>query len=209
MIKPPLLQRMVVISLGTLISINTLIFGFVLFLPQFFLRQGLTITNSRSPTTLVLSAARWSGCSARRLALSDAIGRTLEHHRRLDYHHHQRATSMRIRRAASDPTIVLSVGFVLIIAIAMSRPRRILSTASITPELFPTEIRLRANELIQHLWPRRCHGSSPFIVGALIASSGLPGVNYWLMIGLVVVEILGGVGTGASSRVLSWRTSRP
>ena len=29
-----------------LITINTLIFGFVIFLPQFFLRQGLTITNS-------------------------------------------------------------------------------------------------------------------------------------------------------------------
>jgi putative MFS transporter len=30
---------------------------------------------------------------------------------------------------------------------------------------------------------------SPFIVGALIASSGLPGV-LWLMIGVVVIQIL-------------------
>src|SRR5215813_1418761 len=45
MAKPPLLQRMIV-GCWVLISINTLIFGFVIFLPQFFLRQGLTITNS-------------------------------------------------------------------------------------------------------------------------------------------------------------------
>jgi putative MFS transporter len=53
--KPPLLQRMIVGS-WVLISINTLIFGFVLFLPQFFLRQGLTIANSLA-YTVVLSAA--------------------------------------------------------------------------------------------------------------------------------------------------------
>src|SRR6202043_2211147 len=59
--KPPLLQRMIVGS-WVLISINTLIFGFVLFLPQFFLRQGLTITNSLA-YTLVLSIASLVGCA--------------------------------------------------------------------------------------------------------------------------------------------------
>src|ERR1043166_9115676 len=47
MLKPPLLQRMIVGS-WVLITINTLIFGFVLFLPQFFLRQGLTIDRKRT-----------------------------------------------------------------------------------------------------------------------------------------------------------------
>src|SRR5215472_8009412 len=70
--KPPLLQRMIVGS-WVLISINTLIFGFVLFLPQFFLRQGLTITNSLA-YTLVLSAGSLVGC-ALGAYLSDAIGR--------------------------------------------------------------------------------------------------------------------------------------
>src|SRR5580658_9549170 len=49
LVKPPLLQRMIVGS-WVLITINTLIFGFVIFLPQFFLRQGLTITNSLAYT---------------------------------------------------------------------------------------------------------------------------------------------------------------
>jgi putative MFS transporter len=72
MLKPPLLQRLIVGS-WVLITINTLIFGFVIFLPQFFLRQGLTIANSLA-YTLVLSIASLVGCACGAY-LSDAIGR--------------------------------------------------------------------------------------------------------------------------------------
>ena len=72
MLKPPLLQRLIVGS-WVLITINTLIFGFVIFLPQFFLRQGLTIASSLA-YTLVLSAGSLVGC-ALGAYLSDAIGR--------------------------------------------------------------------------------------------------------------------------------------
>src|SRR3954451_19782311 len=72
MFKPPLLQRLLV-GCWVLITINTLIFGFVIFLPQFFLRQGLTITNSLA-YTLVLSVGSLVGC-ALGAYLSDAIGR--------------------------------------------------------------------------------------------------------------------------------------
>ena len=53
MFRPPILQRMLVGS-WVLITINTLIFGFVIFLPQFFLRQGLTITSSLSYTVVLV-----------------------------------------------------------------------------------------------------------------------------------------------------------
>src|SRR5882757_7401194 len=53
MFKPPILQRLLV-GCWVLITINTLIFGFVIFLPQFFMRQGLNIANSLA-YTLVLS----------------------------------------------------------------------------------------------------------------------------------------------------------
>src|SRR5207237_3779607 len=72
MLRPPLLQRMIVGS-WVLITINTLIFGFVIFLPQFFLRQGLTITNSLG-YTVVLAGASLVGC-ATGAVLSDSIGR--------------------------------------------------------------------------------------------------------------------------------------
>src|SRR5690349_11417884 len=179
--KPPLLQRMIVGS-WVLISINTLIFGFVLFLPQFFLRQGLTITNSLA-YTVVLSAGSLVGCAVGAYT-SDTIGR--------------RASIIGASivtivagyiyarfNAASDPAIVLSVGFILIVAIYVQTA---ILYGVYPPELFPTEIRLRANGIC-NMFGRGATVVSPFIVGALIASSGLPGV-VWLMIAVVVIQIL-------------------
>jgi putative MFS transporter len=181
MLKPPLLQRMLVGS-WALITINTLIFGFVIFLPQFFLRQGLTIANSLA-YTLVLSAASLVGC-ALGAYLSDAVGRRWSIigasivtiiagyiYARFD--------------AASDPEIVLSVGFVLIVAIYVQTA---ILFGVYTPELFPTEIRLRANGICNTLG-RGATVVSPFIVGSLMASYKLPGV-VWLMIALVVIQIV-------------------
>jgi putative MFS transporter len=181
MIKPPLLQRMIVGS-WVLITINTLIFGFVIFLPQFFLRQGLTITNSLA-YTLVLSAGSLVGC-ALGAYLSDAIGRRMSIisasivtivsgyiYARFD--------------ATADPAIVLSVGFILVVAIYVQTA---ILYGVYTPELFPTEIRLRANGIC-NFFGRGATVVSPFIVGTLMASYKLPGV-VWLMIGLVVVQIL-------------------
>jgi putative MFS transporter len=179
--QPPLLQRMIVGS-WVLISINTLIFGFVLFLPQFFLRQGLTIANSLA-YTVVLSAASLVGCAVGAYT-SDAIGR--------------RASIIGASvvtiiagyiyarfNAGSDPEIVLTVGFILIVSIYVQTA---LLYGVYPPELFPTEIRLRANGIC-NMFGRGATVISPFIVGALIASSGLPGV-LWLMIGVVVIQIL-------------------
>jgi len=181
MFKPPLLQRMIV-GAWVLITINTLIFGFVIFLPQFFLRQGLTITNSLA-YTLVLSAASLVGCALGAYT-SDALGRRMSIigasivtiiagyiYARFD--------------AASDPAIVLSVGFVLVVAIYVQTA---ILYGVYTPELFPTEVRLRANGIC-NMFGRGATVVSPFIVLALMASYKLPGV-IWLMIGLVVVQIL-------------------
>ena len=181
MLRPPLLQRMIVGS-WVLITINTLIFGFVIFLPQFFLRQGLTITNSLG-YTVVLAAASLVGCAVGAWS-SDAIGRRWSIigasvmtivfgyiYARFD--------------AASDPAIVLSVGFVLIVAIYVQTA---LLFGVYTPELFPTEIRLRANGICNTLG-RGATVISPFVVGWLLVHYQLPGV-VGLMIALLVVQII-------------------
>jgi len=179
--KPPLVQRLFV-GCWVLITINTLIFGFVLFLPQFFLRQGLTITNSLA-YTLVLSAGSLVGC-ALGAYLSDAIGRRWSI---IGASVVTIITGFIYARfhAGDDPTIVLSVGFVLIVAIYIQTA---ILFGVYTPELFPTEIRLRANGICNTLG-RGATVVSPFIVGALMASYQLPGV-IWLMIGLVLVQIV-------------------
>jgi putative MFS transporter len=181
MLKPPLLQKMIVGS-WVLITINTLIFGFVIFLPQFFLRQGLTITNSLA-YTMVLAGASLVGCAIGAWS-SDAIGRrpsiigasvatiVLGYiYARFD--------------AASDPTIVLTIGFFLIVAIYVQTA---MLFGVYTPELFPTEIRLRANGICNTLG-RAATVASPFAVGYLMVTYKLPGV-IWLMIALVVIQIV-------------------
>jgi MFS transporter, putative metabolite:H+ symporter len=174
MLRPPLLQRMIVGS-WVLITINTLIFGFVIFLPQFFLRQGLTIANSLA-YTLVLSVASLVGC-ALGAYLWSIIGASIA--TIVSGYIYARFN------AASDPAIVLSVGFVLIVAIYVQTA---ILFGVYTPELFPTEIRLRANGICNTLG-RGATVVSPFIVGSLMASYQLPGV-VWLMIGLVVIQIV-------------------
>jgi putative MFS transporter len=180
MLRPPILQRMIVGS-WVLITINTLIFGFVIFLPQFFLRQGLTIANSLG-YTLMLSVASLAGCALGAWT-SDFIGRRWSI---------IGASVVTIVvgwfyarfNAASDPMTVLIVGAVLIVAIYVQTA---ILFGVYTPELFPTEIRLRANGICNTLG-RGATIISPFVVGYLMVNSGLPGV-LWLMIGLVVVQI--------------------
>jgi len=85
----------------------------------------------------------------------------------------------------SHQWIVLSVGFVLIVAIYVQTA---LLFGVYTPELFPTEIRLRANGICNTLG-RLATVFSPFIVGALLTTYKLPGV-IGLMIGLLIVQIV-------------------
>jgi putative MFS transporter len=181
MVKPPLLQRMIV-GAWVLITINTLIFGFVIFLPQFFLRQGVTITNSLG-YTVVLSAASLVGCAigaytadfiGRRWSIIGASLVTIV------------AGYIYARfNAASDPTEILLVGFVLIVAIYVQTA---ILYGVYTPELFPTEIRLRANGIC-NMFGRGATVASPFVIGYLMTNYQLPGV-IWLMIALVLVQIL-------------------
>ena len=167
MFRPPILQRLLVGS-WVLITINTLIFGFVIFLPQFFLRQGLTITNSLG-YTVVLASASLVGCAFGAI-LSDFVGRRwsiigasfLTIAAGWVYSHFN---------AASDPVIVLSVGAILIVAIYIQTA---ILFGVYTPELFPTEIRLRANGIC-NTFGRAATVVSPFIVGYLMVELSIAG----------------------------------
>src|SRR5262249_40029662 len=87
--------------------------------------------------------------------------------------------------AASDPTEILLVGFILILAIYVQTA---ILYGVYTPELFPTEIPLRANGSCK-MFGRGATVASPFAVNYLMATYQLPGV-IWLMIALVLVQIL-------------------
>ena len=137
-------MRMIVGSC-VLITVNTLIFGFVTWLPQFFVQQGLTITRSFE-YTLVLVIASPAGCALGALC-ADFIGR------RMSIIGASIATVAlgavyATFTAATPPVIVLTIGFLLVLVIYVQVA---ILFGVYTPELFPTEVRLRANGICNTL----------------------------------------------------------
>ncbi|WP_406853759.1 MFS transporter [Alsobacter sp. KACC 23698] len=172
-----LFPRMVVGSV-VLIVINTLIFGFVTWLPTFFVQQGLTLVRSFN-YTVAISLAAPIGC-AMGAFLADRLGR--------------KPTIIGASVAAIlfgalypyalDPVFLIPTGFVLLLAIYVLVA---LLYGVYTPELFPTEVRLRANGICNMLG-RGATIVSPFIVVALFKGYGVSGVTTF-MIGLLVIQI--------------------
>jgi MFS transporter, putative metabolite:H+ symporter len=178
LITPSLLPRMVV-GCVTLISINTLIFGFVLWLPQFFIQQGLSIARSFA-FTLIISLGSIAGCAVG-AAVADRLGR-----RRSIIG----ASVLTILFGAiypfvAEPWLLLTTGVLLVISIYVQVS---LLFGVYTPELFPTEVRLRANGICNTLG-RAATIVSPFIVVALFRGYGVAGV-LGLMIALLVIQIV-------------------
>lgn len=176
--SPALLPRLIV-GCVVLITINTLIFGFVNWLPTFFGQQGISITRSLG-YTMVLAIGSLVGCALGAWC-ADAFGRkpTIIG-----------ASLLTIAAGAiypymKTPETLLSVGFVLIVGIYILTA---LLYGVYTSELFPTEVRLRANGLCNMLG-RGATVVSPFIVLSLFKSYGVAGV-IGLMIGLLIIQIV-------------------
>jgi len=176
--RPPLLSRMIVGSV-CLITINTLLYGFVTWLPVFFIKQGLTVATSFGYALLMglgapvgsaigaLTADRWGrkrtiiGSSALTIALG------------------------LIYPMISDPILLPAVGFALTIPIYILVA---LLFGIYIPELFPTEVRLRASGMVNTLG-RGATIITPFLVVTLFESRGISGVLS-LMIGLLLLQIV-------------------
>jgi putative MFS transporter len=173
-----LLPRMVVGAV-VLITINTLIFGFVNWIPTFFVQQGLSITRSFS-YALVIALGSPFGCALGAFA-ADRLGR--------------RPTIIGASAAAivlgglypfmTDPALLLTVGFLLIVAIYVLTA---LLYGVYTAEMFPTEVRLRANGIC-NMFGRGATIFTPFIVVSLFKGYGVAGVLS-LMVGLLALQII-------------------
>jgi putative MFS transporter len=174
---PVLLPRMILGSI-VLIVINTLIFGFVTWLPTFFVQQGMTLTKSFT-YTLIMSFAAPIGCALGSV-LADRLGR------RVTIVGASVLTILfgLIYPMMLEPTAFVAVGFCLLLCIYVLVA---LLYGVYTPELFPTAVRLRANGICNMLG-RGATIVSPFIVVALFKNYGVTGVTS-LMIGLLLVQI--------------------
>jgi putative MFS transporter len=175
---PVLLPRLILGSI-VLIVINTLIFGFVTWLPTFFVQQGMTLTKSFT-YTLIMSFAAPIGCALGAF-LADRVGR------RMTIIGASVSTIVfgLIYPMLAEPAAFLTIGFCLLLSIYVLVA---LLYGVYTPELFPTEIRLRANGICNMLG-RGATIVSPFIVVGLFKSYGVGGVTS-LMVGLLIVQII-------------------
>jgi len=176
--KPPLLTR-VVVGCVCLIVINTLLYGFITWLPTFFVKQGLSIATSFGYSLLIalgapvgtligaLTADRWGRkptivCAA---LLTIVLGW--------------------IFPSIQDPILLPIAGFALTIPIYVLVG---LLFGIYIPELFPTEIRLRASGIC-NTFGRGATIVTPFAVVLLFNSGGVSSVMA-LMLALLALLII-------------------
>jgi putative MFS transporter len=178
LLSPAILPRMILGSVS-LIVINSLLYGFVTWLPTFFVQQGLSIGRSFN-YSLVMALGAPLG-SALGAFTADSWGRkpTIVG-----------ASFLTIVIGSfypfvKNPAILMITGFFLIIPIYVLVA---LLFAIYIPELFPTEVRLRASGIC-NTFGRGAIIFTSFIVVALFRSHGVGGVLVF-MIGLLIVEIL-------------------
>jgi putative MFS transporter len=177
LLTPAILPRMILGSVS-LIVINSLLYGFVIWLPTFFVQQGLSIARSFN-YSLVMAFGAPIGSAIGALT-ADSWGRkpTIVG-----------ACLLTIGIGSfyqfiTNPVVLMIVGFSLILPIYILVA---LLFAVYIPELFPTEIRLRSSGIC-NTFGRGAIIFTPFIVVALFKSHGVGGVLVF-MIGLLIVEI--------------------
>jgi MFS transporter, putative metabolite:H+ symporter len=174
----PLLSRMIVGAV-TLITINTLLYGFVTWLPVFFIKQGLSIATSFGYSLLMALGA----------PVGSAIGAlTADHWGRKPVIIGASLITVVlgiIYPMINDPVLLPAVGFALTVPIYVLVA---LLFGIYIPELFPTEVRLRASGIVNTLG-RGATIVTPFLVVMLFEARGVAGVMA-LMIGLLVVQIV-------------------
>jgi putative MFS transporter len=173
-----LLPSMIVGSV-VLVTINALIFGFVNWLPTFFVQQGLGVAKSLTYTLVIVSGSL-VGCAIGAFA-ADRLGR-----RKVIIGASVWSIVFgAIYPFAGSPETLLLTGFLLIVGIYVLTS---ILYGVYTSELFPTEVRLRANGVC-NMFGRGATIVTPLAVVALFKGYGVGGVLA-LMIGLLVVQII-------------------
>jgi putative MFS transporter len=185
---PPLRARLILGCIA-LIVINTLIYGFITWLPTFMVKQGLSVANSYGYSLLMALGAPLG--SALGAVGADRIGR--------------KPTIIGAALLAiafgviypfvRDPNLLAAVGFGLTMPIYMLVA---LLFGIYIPELFPTEIRLRGAG-IANMFGRGATIVTPFLVVSLFGTYGIGGVLA-LMVGLLVVLVITVATLGIETR---------
>jgi putative MFS transporter len=183
-----MLPRLVV-GCVVLVVINTLIYGFITWLPTFFVSQGMNIAKSFS-FAFVMSLGAPIG-SAIGAFTADRWGRKTVI---------VAASALAIVVGAiypfvTEPALLMIAGVSLVIPIYVLVA---LLFGIYVPELFPTEIRLRASGICNTVG-RAATIATPFVVVWLFGHQGVIGVLAF-MVALLVLQIVAVAGWGLETR---------
>jgi putative MFS transporter len=185
---PDMLPRLLVGCL-VLVVVNTLIYGFITWLPTFFVSQGMNIAKSFS-FALIMSLGAPVG-SAIGAFTSDRWGRK----KVIVVASVVAIVVGAIYPFVSDPVLLMIAGVSLVIPIYVLVA---LLFGIYVPELFPTEIRLRASGICNTVG-RAATIATPFVVVWLFGQYGVYGVLAF-MIALLVLQIAAVAGWGLETR---------
>jgi MFS transporter, putative metabolite:H+ symporter len=178
LLSPALLPRMIVGAVSLIVA-NTMLYGFVIWLPTFFVAEGRSIARS-FVFSVIMTVGAPVGAAIGAL-LGDAWGRKPSI---------IGASLLTIGFGSIYPFIknsflLLIGGFLLVVTIYVQVA---LLFAIYVPELFPTDVRMRAAGICNTLG-RGATIVTPFIVVALLRSYGI-GAVLSLIIGLLLVQII-------------------
>lgn len=182
--QPPLLARMV-LGCVCLIVINTLIYGFIIWLPTFFAKQGLSIATSfgyglvmalGAPIGALIGALTADRFGRRPMLVGSALCSIV---------------FGAIYPFVTDPVLLPLFGLALTIPIYVMVA---ILFGMYIPEQFPTEVRLRASGIC-NMFGRGATVLTPFLVLPLFTTYGVGGVLA-LMIGLLAAMIVAVLALG-------------
>jgi putative MFS transporter len=175
----PLMLPRLFLGSVVLIVINTLLYGFVTWLPTFFVNEGMSIAKSFR-FALVMSLGAPIGAALGAFA-ADRLGRR----RIIILASIAAAVLGSLYPFVRDPLLLPLLGFLLVVPIYVLVA---VLFAMYVPELFPTEVRLRGSGICNTLGRGATIGT-PFLVVALYSQYGVFGVLA-LMIALLVAQIV-------------------
>ncbi len=189
--KPPLLRHMIVGSIALLV-INTVVHGFVIWLPTFFMRQGQSMISSFHLALVMSLGAPIGGAMAAFAA--DRLGRK--------------------PTVALACAIAIGIGYIYpdirdpqllpLGGLALTAPIFVLMSLLFgiyVPELFPTEVRLRAAGICNTVG-RGGTIVTPFVVVSLFDTGGVASVTM-LMLALLAILAVVVVTLGIEPRQVS------
>ena len=152
LLKRPLLGRIIVGSF-TLVVINAVVFGFITWLPTFFIRQGMSMIQAFH-FALVMSLGAPIGSFAGVLLAADRLGRKLTVGLACIAGMVVAYLYPDVRDTALLPFVGLMLTIPIFVLLAMLFGIYI-------PEMFPTEGTVACRRYLQHVCRRRDHGPRP------------------------------------------------